>query len=164
VEIKKKQRKDAGLEDEPEEEPSFPLLDHPDEELGEDGLKEKRRQRLMKAGYDARVKLREAKKAEMERVEEEKRQEVQFRLSDPTGWSAQLRTEQEVRRLYDEQCEDTDWQAIINRMEERKKRKAQLGDRKSVAAQARMKTIASLAADEGPSKKRKKAGESGQYT
>lgn len=47
-------------------------------------------------------------------------------------------------------------------MEERKKRKAQLGDRKSVAAQARMKTIANLAADAGPSKKRKKAGD-GQF-
>ena len=41
-------------------------------------------------------------------------------------------------------------------MEERKKQKSQRKDRKSVAAQNRMKTIANLAAEEKVSKKRKK--------
>lgn len=45
-------------------------------------------------------------------------------------------------------------------MQERKKRKAQLGDRKSAASQSRMKHIANLAAEEKTSKKRKK-GEGG---
>jgi actin-related protein 5 len=42
-------------------------------------------------------------------------------------------------------------------MAERKKRKASLGDRKSAAAQNRMKNIATLAADSNAGKKRKKA-------
>jgi len=41
-------------------------------------------------------------------------------------------------------------------MQERKQRRAQLGDRKSAAAQNRMKSIASLAADVNAGKKRKK--------
>lgn len=97
AEIKRKQRKDQGLEDEPEEEPVFPLIDLPDEGLTEDEVKEKRRQKLMKAGWDARVKLREEKKKEKERREEEKRQEEMFRATDPAAWSAKLRDEQEVR-------------------------------------------------------------------
>lgn len=53
------------------------------------------------------------------------------------------------------------WQAVIERMQDRKKRRAQLGDRKSAAAQNRMKNIASLAAEEKVTKKRKtKGGES----
>jgi len=44
-------------------------------------------------------------------------------------------------------------------MKERKKRRAQLGDRKSAAAQNRMKSLASLAADLNGGKKRKKGEE-----
>ena len=60
----------------------------------------------------------------------------------------------------------------MNKMKERKKRKEQLSDRKSLAAQNRMKSIAGLAADEskgvgsggggsvgGANKRRKKGGE-----
>lgn len=56
-------------------------------------------------------------------------------------WSAKLRAEHDF---------------LIERLKERKKRRAQLGDRKSAAAQNRMKSLASLAADSGSSKKRKK--------
>jgi len=42
------------------------------------------------------------------------------------------------------------------KMKERRRRKAALSDRKSAAAQARMKNIASLAADERVSKKKGK--------
>ena len=65
--IRRKQRKILGDEVEPEDEPVFPLLDRPDEELNEEELKEKKRQRLMKAGYEARVKVREEKKKIKER-------------------------------------------------------------------------------------------------
>ena len=68
IEVRRKQRKEMGEEPEPEEEPTFPLVDRPDEELNEDELKEKRRQRLMKAGWEARVKLREEKRKERERL------------------------------------------------------------------------------------------------
>ena len=46
----------------------------------------------------------------------------------------------------------------MERIKERNRRKAALGDRKSAAAQARMKNIASLAADERVGKKRRKGG------
>lgn len=93
--IKRKQKKDAG-EEEPEEEPVFPLVDIPDTDLNEDEIKEKRKQRLMKAGWEARVKAREEKRKEKERQEEVKRREEEFRETDPTGWAAKLRAEQEV--------------------------------------------------------------------
>ncbi|KAL7418884.1 Actin-related protein 5 [Cryptotrichosporon argae] len=141
AEVRRKQRKAAGEEPEPEEEPSFPLVDRPDDELNEDEVKEKRRQRLMKAGWEARVKLREEKRKERERIEEEKRKEEEERINTPGAWAARLKAEQET---------------VILRMEERKKRRAQLGDRKSAAAQNRMKNIASLAADNPVAKKRKK--------
>jgi actin-related protein 5 len=68
AEVRRKQRKEMGEEPEPEEDPSFPLVDRPDAELTEDEIKEKRRQRLMKAGWEARVKIREEKRKERERI------------------------------------------------------------------------------------------------
>ena len=44
----------------------------------------------------------------------------------------------------------------MNKIKERTRRKAALSDRKSAAAQARMKSIANLAADERVPKKRRK--------
>jgi hypothetical protein len=46
----------------------------------------------------------------------------------------------------------------MGRIKDRARRRAALGDRKSAAAQARMKNIASLAADERVPKKRRKGG------
>lgn len=54
-------------------------------------------------------------------------------------------------------------QAIINRIKDRARRKAALSDRKSAAAQARMKKIASLANDERVPKKRRK-GNGGRFS
>lgn len=96
ADIKRKQKKDMGGDDEPEEDPTFPLVDIPDTELGEDEIREKRKQRLMKAGWEARVKAREEKRKEKERQAEIKRREDEFRETDPIGWAAKLRNEQEV--------------------------------------------------------------------
>jgi hypothetical protein len=46
----------------------------------------------------------------------------------------------------------------MNKIKERTRRRAALNDRKSAVAQARMKNIANLAADERVPKKRRKAG------
>lgn len=46
----------------------------------------------------------------------------------------------------------------MNRMKDRNRRKAAMSDRKSAVAQARMKSIASLAADDRVPKKRRKGG------
>lgn len=47
-----------------QEEPSFPLISIPDAELNEEDLKEKRKQKLYKAGYDARMRMKAEKLAE----------------------------------------------------------------------------------------------------
>ncbi|OSX68099.1 hypothetical protein POSPLADRAFT_1128328 [Postia placenta MAD-698-R-SB12] len=141
--LKKVRKKDADgdeLEDEP---PSFPLLDVPDADLEEDQLKEKRKQRLMKAGYEARERAKREKEREREEREAEERREVEERERDLAGWASKLKKEQE---------------AIMNKIKERNRRRAALNDRKSAAAQARMKSIANLAADDRVPKKRRKGG------
>jgi hypothetical protein len=55
-------------------------------------------------------------------------------------------------------------QAIMNRIKDRARRKAALSDRKSAAAQARMKKIASLANDDRVPKKRRKGNGGGLST
>jgi actin-related protein len=98
--IKRARKKDLGENAEPEEEPSYPLVDVPDADLDEEGVKEKRRQKLMKAGYDARIRLKAEKLAEKARVEELERKEEDERINDPTSWAAKIRKEHEVRPLF----------------------------------------------------------------
>jgi actin-related protein 5 len=62
AEIRRKARKDLGEEAEAEEEPVYPLLDRPDEELTPEEIVQKRTQRMFRGGYLARVALREEKK------------------------------------------------------------------------------------------------------
>lgn len=76
--------------------------------------------------------------AEAARLDEE------HRLRDFEGWLA------EKRRNLDE---------TVERMKTRKEKKAQLGDRKSLAAQQRMKTITDMASDKPVVKKKRKKGE-----
>ncbi|KAI0321914.1 hypothetical protein OF83DRAFT_1161548 [Amylostereum chailletii] len=139
----KKQRKKEAEGDDVLEEPSFPLVDVPDAELDEEGVKEKRKQKLMKAGFEARVRARREKEKEREEREADEKREEEDRERDLQGWAGKLRREQED---------------IIGRIKERIRRKVALSDRKSAVAQARMKNIASLAADERVSKKRRKGG------
>lgn len=112
-------------------------------QLDEDGIKEKRKQRLLKAGWEARVRARKEKEREREEKEAEERREAEERERDLNGWAEKLKREHE---------------ATMNRMKDRSRRKAALLDRKSAQAQARMKSIASLAADDRVPKKRRKAG------
>ncbi|KIK66134.1 hypothetical protein GYMLUDRAFT_70347 [Collybiopsis luxurians FD-317 M1] len=150
ADVKKARKKEAGASgmdiDEPlQEEPSFPLIDVPDTELDEEGLKEKKKQKLLKAGLEARARARKEKEKEREEKEREEKKEEEEREADLDGWSQKLRNEQET---------------LMARIKDRAKRKAALSDRKSAAAQARMKSIANLANDEKvPKKKRKGGGE-----
>lgn len=68
-------------------------------------------------------------------------------MTDPVGWAAKLREEHE---------------ATIQRLTERKRKKSALGDRKSAAAQSRMKNIADLAAEGGAGPKKKRKGNDGE--
>jgi actin-related protein 5 len=139
--IKRSRNKDLGIDENEEnmEEASFPLLDVPDEELDEAGLKEKRHQRLMKSNVEARQRAKAEKEREKARVEEEQRLDDEKREHNFEAWIGERRTAR---------------QALLQRIKERERFKADLGNRKSLASQMRMKTLANLAAD-GPKKRRR---------
>lgn len=79
-----------------QEEPTFPLVNVPDHTLDEEGIKEKRRQRLMKAGYDARNRAKIEKEEERKAAEEQHRRDEEERRNDPRAWAAKIRHEYEV--------------------------------------------------------------------
>ena len=123
-----------GVELPPEvkEAPVYLFLQKKDEELDEEGKKAKRREKLLKAGWDARQTMRKEKeKLHAIRAEKEAKEE-QVRLADPAAWLS----EQHAHRLQ-----------LIQRYKDRIKLRAQLSDRRSAASQIRMKAIADLAAD-----------------
>jgi actin-related protein 5 len=106
-------------------------------------LKEKKKQKLHKAGFEARARARREKEKALEERAAEERKEDEERAADPSAWVTRVRAEHA---------------SVMERVKERNRRKAALGDRKSAASQARMKSIASLAADERVGKKRRKGG------
>lgn len=72
------------------------MIDVPDHTLNEEDLKEKRKQKLMKAGYDARIRMKAEKEEEKRRKEEEERLDRELRERDPLKWLANLRAQHEV--------------------------------------------------------------------
>ncbi|KAM0754182.1 putative chromatin remodeling complex subunit Arp5 [Meredithblackwellia eburnea MCA 4105] len=148
--LQRARNKELGIDDnEGKEPPTFPLINVPDHTLNEEDLKEKRRQRLMKAGYDARVRAKAERDAEKLRVAEEKRKDEEMRRDDFNGWLGG------VRKTHED---------VMLRIKERKKMKEQLSDRKSLAAQNRMKSIANLASEaSGGAKKRKRAEKDDEF-
>lgn len=115
----------------------------------------------MKAGFEARARARREKEREREEKEREEKKEEEEREMDLNGWARRMRQEQEVCFLL--QCVVPDHsvdhsQALMNKIKDRARRKAALSDRKSAAAQARMKSIANLAADDRMPKKKRKGG------
>lgn len=96
--IRKSRNKDLGIEENEEqtEEMSFPLLDVPDEELDEAGVKEKRHQRLMKSNVDARQRAKAEKEREKARVEEEERLDREKRENDFENWIEERRVARQV--------------------------------------------------------------------
>ena len=145
--IRKARNKDVGgAENEEEQEPpSFPLLDVPDEQLDEASIKQKRHQRLMKSGVEARQRARAEKEAEKARLAEEQRRDDERRETDLPGWLAEKRGART---------------ALVQRLKDQERFKADLGNRKSMASQMRMKTLANLAADQ-PGRKRRRGGAAG---
>lgn len=139
--IKKTKKKEIEGDESIPEEPSFPLVDILDEELDEEGLKEKRRQKLVKASFEARQRVQKEKERERLQRQDEARREQQAREKDLDSWIGRVRQEHRV---------------TIEKMKERKRRKAALSDRKSATSQARMKTITSLASETPLTKKRRK--------
>lgn len=95
--IKKSRSKDLGNEEtEEQEEATFPLLDVPDEELDEAGLKEKRHQRLMKSNIEARQRAKAEKEMEKARLAEEERLDNEKRENNFDQWIEERRQAREV--------------------------------------------------------------------
>ena len=139
--IRRARKEDLG-DDEPEV-PTFPLVDTPEDQLTPEQIKEKRKQKLLKANYDARMRAKEEKLIELKRHEEEEAKEQKWRETDLEGWIAARRSQRDK---------------LLERVKEKKKLKEELSNRKSLASQMRMKNIAALASNEsGRSKRRRGA-------
>ncbi|KAL9945036.1 Actin- protein 5 [Verticillium nonalfalfae] len=142
--VRKARTKDVGGEEEEEQQapPNFDLLDVPDDQLDDASIKAKRQQRLLKSNHDARARAKAEKEAEKARIAEAKRLDEERRENDLEGWLDERRQKRADALL---------------KMKERDRLKQDLGNRKSLASQSRMKTIANLAADE-PTRKRRRGG------
>ena len=99
--VRKARNKDLGVPDVTEDEDgaNFPLLDIADEELDEAGLRQKRHQRLLKSGVEARARAKVEKEQERARVAEEQRLDDERRIKDLDGWLEQRRVARTVRRI-----------------------------------------------------------------
>lgn len=147
--VRKARNKDLGIPEavEEEEEPSFPLLEIPDDQLDEGGLKQKRHQRLLKSGVEARARAKVEKEQERSRIVDEERRDEEWRLNDLDGWL-------EGRRVARAN--------LLQRIKTRDREKADSGNRKSLASQKRMKQLANLASDQ-PGKKRRRGGDDDNF-
>lgn len=65
-------------------------------QLDDEGLKEKKKQKLLKAGFEARARARREKDREREEREREEKKEEEERELDLVGWSKKMKQEQEV--------------------------------------------------------------------
>ncbi|WFD30559.1 Nuclear actin-protein involved in chromatin remodeling [Malassezia sp. CBS 17886] len=130
-----------------QKQPTFPLVDVPDAELDEEGVKEKRRQRLLKAGYEARMRARAEKEEEERLLREAEERDREEQRENPQAWLEKLRAKHSESMV---------------RIHERKRLRELLPDRKSVAAQQRMKSITALASEQttpNSSQRRRKRGD-----
>ncbi|KAG0017311.1 Nuclear actin-protein involved in chromatin remodeling [Entomortierella chlamydospora] len=139
--IKRARNKELGIEEEEKEPPTFPLLEIPDEELSEADRKEKKKQRLLKASYDARMRAKAAKAEETAYQEELARLDEEKREREPQRWLEELHTKRKE---------------LVDKIKAKKQLREQLSDRRSHASQLRMKSIAALASDSPPPKRRRK--------
>lgn len=143
--IQRARNKELGIEEAEEKEPPVTDLIHvPDDQLDEAGKKEKRKQKLMKANYDARQRAKKAKQEAKIREEEEAKLEEKKRNEDPDSWILSIKEKR---------------QEVIDRLKKRKRLASDLADRRSRASQLRMKSIANLASDSPTPKRRRKGTE-----
>jgi actin-related protein 5 len=146
--IKKARNKDVGGDAEEDQEPPvYDLLEVPDDQLDDAGIKQKRQQRLNKASHEARARAKAEKEAEKARIVEEQRLDDEKREKNLEGWLEQRRA---ARAL------------TLQKMKERDRLTKDLGNRKSMASQNRMKSIANLASD-NPTKKRRRGGDDDDF-
>ena len=149
--VRKARNKDLGVADSPsaddqhQTEQSFPLLDTPDDQLDEAGLKQKRHQRLMKSGLEARARAKAEKEATQAAEAESLRLDTLKRETDLENWLADRRLQRSE---------------LLQRIKDRDRFARDSGNRKSLASQMRMKTLATLASD-APSGTKRRRGKGG---
>ena len=165
--VRKARNKDLGVSDhtEQEEVATFPLLNVPDEELDDIGLKQKRHQRLLKSGVEARARAKLEKEQERVRITEEQRLDDERRLNDNDAWLHDRRAARTVGSFDAERAIDADtfsFKALLQKIKDRERQKADLSNRKSLASQMRMKTLANLASD-APGRKRRRGGDDDNF-
>lgn len=114
---------------------TFDLLDIPDAELDAQGLKEKRKQRLLKSAAEARQRARQERLEAQERAAAQQASQEAHRLRDFDGW---LSEQYRLRA------------GILARRRERARLRAALADRRSVESSRRLKQVMSLAQEDGP--------------
>ncbi|KAK5814911.1 chromatin remodeling complex subunit [Linnemannia elongata] len=139
--IRRARNKELGIEEEEKEPPTFPLVDIPDEELSELDRKEKKKQRLLKASHDARMRAKAAKAEETAYQEALARQDAERREKEPQKWLEEIHAKRKD---------------LVDKIKAKKQLREQLSDRRSHASQLRMKSIAALASDAPPPKRRRK--------
>lgn len=146
--VKKARTKDVGGDPEEEQEqPDFSLLEVPDDQLDEAQIKQKRQQRLLKSNHEARARAKAEKEAERARIAEEERLDTEKRENQLDSWLDQRRQAHAD---------------VLQKIKERDRLKQDLGNRKSLASQIRMKSIANLASD-APTKKRRRGGDDDNF-
>ncbi|SMN18629.1 similar to Saccharomyces cerevisiae YNL059C ARP5 Nuclear actin-related protein involved in chromatin remodeling, component of chromatin-remodeling enzyme complexes [Maudiozyma saulgeensis] len=123
---------DGADDNNDEEEQKFNLVDIPDAELDEEQIKEKRKQRFLKASFDARQKAKEEKLRLQKEEEESRKREEEWRQTNLSGWIKDKRKKLAV---------------VVKKRKDKVKLKEDMKDRKSQASQKRMKNLANLAED-----------------
>jgi actin-related protein 5 len=101
----------------------------------------------LKSNHEARARAKAEKEAEKARVAEEERSDRERRENDLEGWLEEKRIARDN---------------TLHRIKERERLKADLGNRKSLASQMRMKSIANLASD-NPRGKRRRGGDDDNF-
>ncbi|CCH61440.1 hypothetical protein TBLA_0E03860 [Henningerozyma blattae CBS 6284] len=110
----------------------YNLVDIPDDQLSPEQIREKRKQRLLKANHEARKKAKEEKEKQRLEEEELKRKDQEWRETDLTGWI------KDKRSILNE---------LIKKRKDKIKIRDEMKDRKSQTFQNRMKNLATLAED-----------------
>ncbi|CCK71971.1 actin-related protein ARP5 KNAG_0I01860 [Huiozyma naganishii CBS 8797] len=131
-----------NADDSPEN--KFDLVDVPDEELNDEQLKEKRKQKFLKGSFDARRKAKVEKERLAKEHEEAKIRDQQWRESDLSGWIKSKRAKLAV---------------LVKRRKDKIRMKNEMKDRKSQVAQNRMKNLANLAEDSPRSGSKRSRGQ-----
>ncbi|PVV02866.1 hypothetical protein BB560_002670 [Smittium megazygosporum] len=132
--LKRARYKDLGIDpNEDKEPPKLDLLEVPDDQLDQDQLKEKRKQKLIKSNLDARDRIRQAKLEEKRKQEEEIKKDLDLKTNNFEVWLKQLKDKR---------------QSILDKIEAKNALKSELSNRRSQASQIRLRNIADLASNE----------------